>query len=268
MVEHTSADEPRTLQTVEAAIEILERLMELEGAGVTEVATDLGKSKGGVYNHLATLRKHGYVYKEEEQYFPSYKFLQHGEYVRNRSKLYLEGKGEVYKLAERTGEYAHMMAEQNGRGIHLEKVKGEKAVGDEFYSKKRERPDYLHHGSTGKAILAHLSRERVEEIIAEHGLPSATESTITDTEELFAELEQIREQGFALNDEEEIRGLRAVGAPIRDSDGSVLGAISVSGPTSRIQGELFHETYPKQVMKRANVIELNIGYSDRRTEFE
>lgn len=260
--------EPRTVKTVETTIRIIDALRDLEGAGVTEIASKLDSSKGGVYNHLATLRKHGYVYKNGDEYRLSYQFLQHGEFVRNRSRLYIEGREETRKLAEETGEYAHLMTEHDGRGVHLAKSKGENALGEEFFSKKREETDYLHHGSTGKAILAHLPEERVEAIIDEHGMPSLTDQTITDRDALFEELATIHDQGYAQNDEEAIRELRAVGAPILGPAGEVLGAISVSGPTSRIRDDLFDQTYPEAVKKRANVIELNVGYADQTNQLE
>lgn len=66
------------------------------------------------------------------------------------------------------------------------------------------------------------------------------------------------DRGYAFNDEEEITGLRAVGAPVHASQGDVIGGISVSGPLSRIQEDRFREELPELVVEAANVIELNI----------
>lgn len=248
----------RQLETVNTTLRVIEALVELEGGGVTELAEHLDLSKAAVHNHLSTLRRNRLVAKRESRYELGLRFVTLGEYVKHHNRLYNAGRDPVDELAEETGEYAHLMAEEHGRGIHLYKAKAEGAVAKEYHQLNLERPDYLHYSSIGKAILAYLPDERVRAIIDEYGLPQRTENTITTEAALFEELSAVREQGYALNDEEEIVGLRAVGAPVRESDGSVLGAISVSGPVSRMKGDTFEETVPEQVMQAANIIELNI----------
>ena len=254
---------PRTLQTVTTAAEVIDTLASLDGAGVTDLATRLGLSKSTAYTHLKTLENAGLVSQSGDVYHLSYKFLQLGEYVKHQSPLYQVGKSEVDALADETGQYCHLVTEENGRGVNLYKVSGETAVGDDYQAAKLQHRDRLHMTAAGKAILASLERERVEEIVATHGLPKWTDRTITEPEELFETLSAIRERGYAYNDEEEIAGLRAVGAPIRDGQDEVLGAVSVSGPTSFLEGETFREHVPEQVVATANVIEVNINMSEQ-----
>ena len=111
-------------------------------------------------------------------------------------------------------------------------------------------------------MLAHLPREEIEEIFDQYGLIRKTENTITDPEELFAELEDIRERGYAYNDEEEIEGLQAIGAPILDKSDRVLGALSVSGPVRRMNDSDYHDTIVEKVINAANVIEVNINMTE------
>lgn len=254
----TGDAEGRQLKTVTTSLRIVAALSELDGAGVTELADHLGLSKAAVHSHLNTLRENRLVAKEGSQYELGLRFVTLGEYVKHQNRLYTAGKDPVDELADATGEYAHLMAEEHGRGIHLYKAKAEGAVAKEYHRLNLERPDHLHYSSIGKAVLAYLPEERVRAIIDEYGLPQRTENTITDQAALFEELATVRDRGYAVNDEEEIVGLRAVGAPVRRSDGRVLGAVSVSGPTSRMQGETFETTVPEQVMEAANIIELNI----------
>jgi len=250
---------PRTLKTVTTATEIIDALATLDSAGVTQLAERLGLSKSTTYTHLQTLEAAGLITKHGTDYQLSYKFLQLGEYVKHRSLLYQVGKAEVDRLADETGQYCHLVSEENGRGVNLYKIRGETAVGDEYQAAKLQHRDRLHMTAAGKAILAALERERVEEIIETHGLPSWTEQTITDPETLFQALSDIQERGYAYNDEEEIEGLRAVGAPICDRDGRVLGALSVSGPTSFLREDTFRQAIPERVVSAANVIEVNIN---------
>lgn len=249
---------------VETTIELIEALEHLDGATVTELADYLGVTKGTAHNHLATLQQHHYVVKQGNTYTLSLKFLVIGEYLRNSSVLYENAKAEVEQLAAETGEYAHLSTEQHGLSQKLHKVQGENAVGSDYQRAKLQKPDCLHYTATGKAILAHLPTGRVEEILDYYGLPERTRQTITDREELYDALDAIRERGYALNDEEEVERMRAVGAPICNREGRILGAVSVSGPISRMSGEQFNELIPEKVTNAATVIEMNINMAERR----
>ncbi|SDZ82557.1 transcriptional regulator, IclR family [Haloplanus vescus] len=259
MASEREEEQPRTLKTVERTAQILEALETLEGAGVTELADHLDMSKSTAYHYLATLRQEDLVVKSDDQYDLSLQFLLSGEYVRNRNLLYKYGREEVEELAEDTGEYANLFTEEHGVGINLYKVRGSDAVGTGYQTGKLQRPDYLHCTATGKAILAFLPRERVDGILDQHGLPEQTAHTITDRDALFDELERVRERGYAHNDEEEVEGLRAVGAPVIDRNDNVLGSLSVAGPTSRLKDEQFESVLPEKVRSAANVIEVNVN---------
>lgn len=258
----------RTLKTVETAIEVIKGLEYLDGAGVTELAEHLGMSKSKTYHHLATLRYQDFLVKNGDQYELSLQLLLLGEYIRNQHILYKHGRDEIQKLGEETGEYAHLFTEQHGIGINLYKFRGPKAIGDEYQKSKLQRPDQLHSTATGKAILGFLPRDRVHRILDNHGLPRQTENTLTNRDALFDELDKIREQGYAFNDEEEVEGLRAVGAPILGPGDEVLGSISVSGPTSRLHGEEFRDLMPEKVVDTANLIEVNINMARRNFEHD
>jgi DNA-binding IclR family transcriptional regulator len=113
----------------------------------------------------------------------------------------------------------------------------------------------------GKTILANRPADEVDEIIERHGLPAVTERTITDRDELDECLATVRERGYAYDDEERIEGMRCVAAPVTDSTGRAVAAVSVSGPKSRMRGESFEETIPNAVLQTANVIEVNLTYA-------
>jgi DNA-binding IclR family transcriptional regulator len=258
MADRPDSTSPRTLKTVQRAFDVVRALQDLDGAGVTELAEELGLSKSSTYNYLSTLREHQYVVKEGDTYRLSYQFLHIGEYVRGQTDIYRHGREELDILAHETGRYVHLATEQHGLGVNLYKVRGEEAIGSRYQQSKLQRPDYLHFSATGKAILAHLPRERVEWILDEYGLVRKTANTITDPEELFAELERTRERGYSVNAEEEIEGIRAVGAPILAQDGEVLGSVSVSGPAHRLRQPEHRERLVKAVTDTANVVEVNI----------
>ncbi|GAB3692827.1 IclR family transcriptional regulator [Halorubrum pallidum] len=228
---------------------------------MTELAETLDLSKSTVHAYLKTLKQSGYVVRDGEKYALAYKLSLQGEAVRNQSRLFRIARDEIDDLAAETGLYAHLTVTENGRGINLYQSKGDAVGRYDYQTQKVQQPEPLHVTATGKAILAALSRESVESILDRHGLPARTEHTITDSDALFDELEQIQERGYAYNDAEEIEGFRAVGASIRGRDGEVLGALSVSGPKSILHGERFREESTDAVTRTANLIEVTINMS-------
>lgn len=248
---------PRTIHAVDITCKIIEALQELNGAGVTELANRLEHSKSTIHSHLQTLETHHLVVHEETQYRLSLRFLDVAEHVRDQFGNYHIIENELDSLAAETEEVAQFGIEEHGRVSYLYKVAGERGV--ETASSVGTQQD-IHSTSLGKSILAHLPEERIEEILDRRGLPEKTENTITDREELFAELERIREQGYAVDDEENVSGLRCIGAPVMGNDG-VSGAVSVSMPSSRLSEAEFTEEMPTVVMRAANVIELNSKFA-------
>jgi DNA-binding IclR family transcriptional regulator len=113
----------------------------------------------------------------------------------------------------------------------------------------------MHWTSLGKAILSTMPPDRVETIAETHGLPRATDNTITDLDSLREELASVRERGYSIEDEERQEGIRAVGVPIRgDDDGAAIGAISISGPRQRIVDK--HAEIVDALESTATVVEL------------
>jgi DNA-binding IclR family transcriptional regulator len=244
------------VRTTETSLSVIEELRSRDGAGVTELADALDLAKSAVHNHLSTLRDHGYVVKEGDDYQLGLKFLDIGGYRRNQMPLFRAAEEQIDWLAEQTDELANLFTEENGMGVYLYRAKGQEGLDYDTYAGKRK---YLHTMAAGKAILAFMDEERLSEVIHRHGLPAATDQTITDEDELLDALSEIRERGVAFDDGEASVGVRCVAAPIK-TDERVLGAISTSAPSNRMRGDRFTETVPNNVRRAANVIELNIMY--------
>jgi DNA-binding IclR family transcriptional regulator len=252
----------RTLQTVERATEVIRVLSDLDGAGVSAVAERLDMSVSSAHSQLATLHETGYLVKQNGEYSLSYKFLLMGESVRNSSVLFQFGRSEADRLADETGQYVHLFTEERGLGVNIYESRGEHAREYEYQSMKLQHREPLHITASGKAILASLDRTDVRDILDEHGLEQYTENTITDEATLFKELEQIRERGYAVNNEEEVLGFKAVAAPIQANSVSVIGSISAAGPARLFDEHEFTEEVSTKVVNAANMIQVNINMSD------
>lgn len=248
-----SKTESQTLHSVAINWNIIDALQELNGAGVTELANQLGYSKSTIHNHLRTLEEHRLVVREDTQYRLTLRFLDVAAHVRDQFGNYDIIRNELDKLAEETGEVAQFGIEEQGQISYLYKVRGAQAV--ETASAVGTQQS-IHSTSLGKAILAHLPERTVHEILDGSEMPLKTANTITDRDELFDELERVRDRGYAIDDEENVKGLRCIAAPVMGAE-DVFGAVSVSGPSSRFNGEVFSEELPRSVKRTANIIELN-----------
>lgn len=253
--------EPKTasIGTIELTLEIIETIKQRGSIGVSEIAADLDYPKSTVHSHLSTLEQNEYLVSNDGMYDLGLRFLDFGEVARNKKKIYREGRPEAKQLADKTGELAAIAVEEHGEGVFLCRPKGQSAVQLDSYDGYRIN---LHTTAAGKGILAYKPEAEVRQIIETHGLPRRTENTITDPDELFEHLEEIRERGTAFDDEERLRGLRCVAAPIRDDTDTVIGTISLAGPTSRLQDDVFREEFPKLVKSAANVVELGIVHTE------
>lgn len=246
------------VRSSEKTLQIIHTLYEESGLRVTDIAEHLDMNKSTVHNHLRTLELQGFVTATGETYDLSFKFLEIGGKRRRNMALFEKSRSELDDLANKSGEVANLLIEEGGRGVYVYRTMGEQAI---------ELPAFvgmhtdLHATSLGKAILAHLPDDRVDEILDRHDLSPETPNTITDRATLLEELERVRDEGVAYDDEEKLMGLRCVAAPITKPEGELLGAISISAPTNRMKRERFQTEIPDQVRGTANIIELKFNTS-------
>ena len=250
--------EPKTpVKTAQTTFRIVEALKELDGASVTELAHHLDLPKSSAHNYLRTLEHEGYVVETGGQYEVGLRFLDLGAYARTKQQLYSVAAPELEEVARETGEHVNLLVEEHGLGIFLFRAQGADAVNVDSYTGQCVR---LHTTALGKTVLAYLPEERRDEIIDRHGLVAKTDRTITDRAELEEELSEIRQHGVAHDREERIRGLRCVAVPILSDDG-IAGAVSVSGPTSRMDADRVENDVLPRLRHAANIIELNQTHS-------
>jgi len=248
--------EKKAVKTAGTIFGIINVLQEEEGAATTDVANRLGMANSTIHEHLTTLEQMNYLVKEDSEYHLGLKFLKHGITAKGRLPVAEIARPTVEHLAEKTEESVILFVEEHGQAVYIDKVEGERAVPARGSIGSRSP---MHCIAGGKAILAYLPAERVEEIIERHGLVRQTEKTITDPDELFDALEEIRNRGFAFNKGESTDGIRAIGAPIQN-DGEIIGSLSVTGPRNRFRNEYFSKTLPDLLLGSANEIELKLRH--------
>lgn len=248
----------KTIQATETSLDIVEHLEAEDGASLSEIATEMDYAVSTVHNHLKTLENRGFVVHENGEYHLGLRFLRLGWYVRNRKPANRLAAKYTTRLADETGEQAHFIVEENGRGYHIQIASGERATPIDSHPGKRI---YLHANAAGKAILAYYPRWRVEEILDRWGLPAVTEHTITDREAFLEELADVRDRGYAYNREEHVTGYCGIAAPVREEDGRVLGALAVGGPASRFTADRMKDALPAHLHDVVNEFELDLEFA-------
>lgn len=256
--------ERRQIGSLETASKVLAVLKERGETDLAELDAEVDLTKGTLHTYLTTLVEWNWVEKHDATYRLGPQFMTYGAHVKNRHLVFRAGKRQARELAHRTGEICEIATEHEGKCIMLHRFYGENTFDTEYQLRNFEQTKHLHHSSLGKSMLAHMSPARVDGIIERYGLPALTEQTITDRATLLDELERIRERGHSFNDQEELHGIRAVGAPVLNSDGDVLGAFCLAGPRGRVGDERFSETFPELVTEARSVIEVNAEANEFR----
>lgn len=247
----------RETQGVDLAFAIVEALKHLDSATTEKIASEVNRSPATVSHYLSWLKRNGYITQQDDVYKNGLKFLDIGERVKYGTGIFDIAVEQVDELAAESGELALLSVLEHGQNVLLYKSHGDEAIQTSHEIGLREP---LHCSGLGKAILSKLSRERVDRIVDEHGLLPFTEHTITDRDELFAELDRTRERGYAIDDQEAKPGIRCIAAPVVIEERELYGAVSVTAPQSRMKGERFEESIPELVSGAANVIEVNSIY--------
>lgn len=247
----------RRIQAVETSLDILDVLQDEGSTGVTELAETLDHSKSTIHSHLRTLEDRQLIVEHEDGYRLSLGVLEMARSVRKQVGNYEVIKNGVGDLVEETDEVAQFGLMEYGKVSYLYKETGD--FGVETASRVGTQQP-MHSTSLGKTILAYLPEDETRDIVSELDFEKYTSNTITSIDEFYTEIEQIREQGYGVDDEENIEGLRCVATPVKN-DETVLGAVSVSGPSRRMTLSRIHDSLADEVQRVANVIELNTKFA-------
>ncbi|MFC7212631.1 IclR family transcriptional regulator [Saliphagus sp. GCM10025334] len=252
--DRTDAGSTNRINAVANAFNIVSAVQERGQCGVSELADHLDIPKSTAHVYLKTLEDLGYVINEDGTYRLSLRFLEIGGRVRHERKVYLAARSEVDDLSRTTGEVATIGYEEDGMRVLVYRSEPPEGVSDNAPTGEFTR---MHWTAVGKSLLAQLSDDEVLDIVERYGLPAATDNTITDTNTLLEEMETIRSQGYSMEDEERVNGVRSIAVPIPGEDDEPgNAAISIAGPKHRFSDERIESELLPELQNTANVIEL------------
>jgi DNA-binding IclR family transcriptional regulator len=227
---------PGGVQAVDRAITVLEILARTGGSTVTEVASELGVHKSTASRLVGALEARGLVHHATErgQYRLGFGILRLAHAIPGRLSLVTEAREEMRELARTVSETVNLAILREGYAVNVGQEMGPSTVSTYDWIGSITP---LHATASGKVLLAGLSSEDRARIVKQQGLRAYTARTITTKKTLERQLLDVAARGFATVVEEFEIGLNSVAVPVRDHIGTVIGAISVSGPAFRFTPE-------------------------------
>ena len=254
-----AATAPRRIKSLHRAINILDLFDEqTTHLGITEIAETMGLHKSTAAGLVYTLEYNGYLGQDAEtrKYGLGFKLVERASTLLDQLDVRQVALPHLQELRAWCGESVNLAVRDGGQIVYIERLTSTQSLG------MRAKVGYrapMHCTALGKAILSGLPQQRVVDFMAQYGLPDATVHSITDHARFLEEIDRTREQGFAIDNEENEVGVRCVAAPIFDHSDRPVAAVSVSSPVLRFpMSEV--PRYGQMVVEVASAISAGLGY--------
>ncbi len=224
------------VQSVDRALQIMEILARKGDAGVSEIAEEMGVHKSTVSRLMGSLVSRELVRQNSERgkYQLGFGILRLASSIPGRLSVVHEAREVMEALASEYKETVNLAVLRSNYAVNVDQAMGPSTLATHDWVGSLTP---LHATSSGKVLLAALSADERSRVFKAVGLPARTPRTITNRDELEKQLLDVARDGFASVHEEFEIGLNAVAAPIYNHTGSVIAAISISGPAFRFAPE-------------------------------
>lgn len=229
-----------------------------EAMGVSAIARELGLSKTVAHRMLKELAALDFLAFDEvtKRYRLGPGALHVGMAALRGLDVPRVARPHLQRLVQQTGETATLSARQGAARVYIDQVLSPQEI---RMSVALGTAHALHAGSSSKAILAALSDDEIDEYLQGHPLDPVTDRTITSVRGLRAELDVIRERGYAASAGERQHGAGSVAAAVLLADGGVFGAVSLCGPLHRFDAGV-RAGHGALVVAAARKISLELGW--------
>jgi DNA-binding IclR family transcriptional regulator len=228
------------------------------GLKLKEISEQTRLNKSTAYRFLSHLEREGYLIREEHGvYMLGMRLFELASAANHESTLRRVAAPLMRDLQKVTGETVNLGVLQGTSVVYLEVLESAYDFRLAGQAGGREK---VYSTALGKVLAAFLPPEKGEKLIESLQFESITPHTITCADQFREELEKVRNAGFALDNEENFLGCRCIGAPISNSNGEAVAAISVSGPATRVS-EASIPIFSTAVRGTAEAIAARIGFS-------
>jgi len=251
------------VQTIERTSLILDTLGQSpQGMSIRDLSAKINLPKGTTHRLLSSLSYFSYVRQDPNtrNYFLGFKLVELGNLLLSQIDLRKEAEPFLRDLSERTKETVHMVFLDRNEIVYIDKVETDHSSTGLRMASKVGLRNPAHSCAVGKVLLSHLSEAELNHLVKDKGLSKRTENTIVSPDQLKEHLRLVRDQGYAIDDEENERGIRCVAAPIYNDAGKAVAAVSISGPAIRVTKRAIQEKLRKEVMEAAFQISQRLGF--------
>jgi IclR family KDG regulon transcriptional repressor len=225
-----------SVESADRVLRVLEAFAPTEPeVSLSELAGRVDLPKSSVHRALSTLLGHGFVERDPStrRYRLGIRLFELGSAAIHERGLHSAARPALEELSQTTGETCHLGVLSGLEAVYVYKIDGPTSIS---MSSRVGGRCPCHATSIGK-VLAAWQGEAFAKQLRLHPLRGFTANTITKHSAFEAELELVRNQGFALDLEEFQEGLRCVAAPVRDQSGSVVAALGLAGPRRHFDGD-------------------------------
>ncbi len=247
-------------QSVEKTLQIIEELAyDREPLRLAELSKRVNMPPSTVLRMVNTLLEHGYAYQDPQtlRYGLTLRFAQIGHMISEQLQIRDVARPYLLELSRTCGESTCLAIEEEMEVIYIDVVDGADGMLKIMQRIGKRAP--MHSTGVGKLMLTQYSLEKLNLLAQRRGLSCLTPHTLTSIQELERELDIIRKQGYAVDDEECELGARCVAAPIFNYQDKIVAAISLSGPVSRINRKRILDLAPL-IVGAANKISATLAY--------
>jgi IclR family acetate operon transcriptional repressor len=230
--DRTTGPEPSSVTSVDNALWLLQLVAQREALRVAEAADLLGVARSTAHRLLSALRRRGFVMQDRPNgaYRPGPALHEIGLAAINRIDIRRVARPVLEQLQELTQETASLAVLEGTTIRFVDCVESARSV---RVGNRTGIVRQAHASAVGKALLAALPPAEIERRYPTAELPSSTATSMTDRDDLLAQLAEIRAQGYALNWEESADGVSAVAVALHDASGDPIAALGIAAPSSR-----------------------------------
>lgn len=251
------------VQSLARGIEILSIIQEKGSATIIEVAAVLGVDKSTVSRLMSTLMHYDMVSIDPvtKKYRLGFRLLYLSEGVKKNFNIAAVARPYLYKICDETKESVHLATMGNRNMYIVDQVRSQREYS---LSAQIGMIEAWHCSAVGKCVLAYKPQSFIEQLFQDYDFEQYTSKTITNYPDLEKELKRIKEQGYALDDEERTVAVRCLAVPVYNYNGNVSCCIGISAPKGQITTETIKK-YTQCMKKYARQISKELGYGIQRS---
>ncbi|WP_046174550.1 IclR family transcriptional regulator [Domibacillus indicus] len=247
------------IQSVERALKILDLFDERDRElTITEISKRMNLHKSTVHSLLKTLQVQRYIKQDADtgKYSLGLKLFERGSMAAGHLDLRNVARKHLEKLSSTTNLTLHLVILDGQEGVYIDKVEGSGVT--VVYSRVGRRVP-LHTSAVGKSLVATKSDEELNRLLEGYQYTRPTEKSIRSKEEFLAVIEQVRINGYSVDNEENEPGIFCMAVPIKDYSGKAIAAISMSMPSSKMNEETLQK-YTEMLKECTAKISQELGY--------